>query len=130
MRAAVQNNSILFQNPNQLKRWEGKEIDVSIKKWTNSRTARQNRYYFGVVLVFISNILSDYLGENITVDDAHTAMRLKFLSRIIEKNGKSFKLIKSTTKLKTAEFEEYLLKIRTWASEFASVFIPLPNEEL
>lgn len=129
MKCQVKNGRILYPE-SHLKRFEGMDVDVAVKKWSNSRSARQNRYYFGVVLVYVSNILSNFLGERIGVYDAHTAMRSKFLSRNVEKGNKTIKLLRSTTKLKTAEFEEYLLKIRTWSSEFAGVTIPLPNEEL
>jgi hypothetical protein len=36
----------------------------------------------------------------------------------------------STTELSTIQFEEYLDKIREFATEFLSIQIPLPNDTL
>jgi hypothetical protein len=44
-----------------------------------------------------------------------------------EKNGHVF--IKSTTKLSTVEFEDYMESIRRFASMELSLWIPEPNEK-
>ena len=46
--------------------------DITVKKHVHKRTLDQNAYYFGVVLV----ILSDFFGYE--VDEMHEEMKLKF----------------------------------------------------
>lgn len=91
---------------------------LEINKSKNIRSLNQNRYYFGVVLL----ILSDHFGY--TTDELHQICAGTFLR--YENKGKEF--IKSTTKLDTKEFERYLEQIRMWALNEHQIIIPLPNE--
>jgi len=85
-----------------------------------TRSQQQNAYYWGVVLDIIGKDLG-YLPE-----EAHQIFAEMFLSY-----GKdSRKFVKSTTKLNTKEMEEYLEKVRRFASMELSIFIPLPNETI
>lgn len=94
-------------------------IGLTIRKKGKVRSIPQNSYYWGVVI----NILANELGYEVP-DDMHYELRRMFLKES-DKNGivKS----KSTTKLTTKEFEEYLEKIRIWAAK-ENIQIPLPNE--
>jgi hypothetical protein len=83
-----------------------------------TRSDRQNRYYWGVVLKIIGQELG-YLP-----DEVHQLMAKNFLS--YENKGDMF--VKSTTKLKVAEMEDYLETVRRFASMELSIYIPLPNE--
>lgn len=83
-----------------------------------SRSNQQNRYYWGVVC----KLVSDHTGY--MPEEVHQIMAEKFLS--YEKDGRVF--TRSTTKLKTAEFEDYMEKCRRWAAMELQVYIPLPNE--
>lgn len=99
--------------------------------WTSEKSKRstnQNGYYRGCVIP----ILANHLGY--TEDQAHELMKYQFLSEISvkqTKNGeKKIVRIKSTTELNTAQFNDYVRKIREWAWEFDSISIPIPNEVL
>jgi len=83
-----------------------------------TRSNQQNAYLWGVVY--------DIIGKDTgyAPDEVHQIMTEKFLS--YEKNGRMF--VKSTTKLNTVEMEEYLERIRKFASMDLTIFIPLPNE--
>lgn len=96
----------------------GASYVLEINKSKNIRSLNQNRYYFGVVLV----ILSDHFGY--TTDELHQICAGTFLR--YENKGKEF--VKSTTKLDTKEFERYLEQIRMWALNEHQIVIPLPNE--
>jgi len=98
---------------------EGEEVRVEIEKWFKKRSNPQNRYYWGVVI----DILSFHTGY--TSEELHEALKAKFLpNRIILDEE-----VSSTTKeLTTAEFEEYMRKIRTFASMELDCYIPDPNE--
>lgn len=91
---------------------------VDIRESKKSRSLQQNRYYWGVVIDILSRDTGYYPEE------IHQLMAKKFLS--YEKKGEVF--VKSTTMLSTTEFEEYLSKIRIFASMELGIFIPLPNE--
>jgi len=88
------------------------------KMHKNTRSVQQNNYYWGVVC----DILSKETGY--TPEEIHQILGEKFLS--YEKNEMRF--VKSTTKLKTNEFEEYMEECRRFASIELSCYIPLPNE--
>ena len=97
---------------------DGRYVWPMPEKEKKTRSVQQNRYYHGVVCKLISGH-TGYTG-----DEVHQIMAEQFLS--YEKNGKQF--VKSTTKLKTAEFEEYLEACRRFAAIEMQVYIPLPNE--
>lgn len=98
---------------------EGKEVVVTIAKKTKQRSLNQNRYYFGIVIKLISEV------TGYTVDEAHDAMRFKFL-RVV--NDRGLETARSTTDLNTAEMELYLSQIRIFASTDLGCFIPDPNQ--
>lgn len=101
--------------------------EINLKEY-KMRSLPENRYYFGVVL----KILSDELGYS--VNEVHELTKQMFLSEVIflkTKEGvKEIHIPKSTTNLKTVEFEEYLSSIRQWASMELGIYIPTPNEEM
>lgn len=82
------------------------------------RSLNQNKYYWGVVI----KILSQHTGY--TSDETHQELARMFLS--YESNSKRF--VRSTAKLNTFDFEQYMDKCRKWAQEEMNVLIPLPNE--
>ena len=91
------------------------------------RTTPENKYYWGVVI----DLLSDELGY--TPEEMHEILKIKFLCYKIHlkhKDGSVEEITygKTTKDLTTKEFEEYLTKIRTWASADLGILIPLPNE--
>ena len=96
---------------------DGKYV-ISIEKEYRTRTSRENRYYWGVVLKTIA------ADTGYTTDEVHAIFGEKYLS--YEKNGHKF--IRSTTKLKTVEFEEYLEQVRRFAAIELGIVIPDPNQ--
>jgi hypothetical protein len=110
---------IMFSN--YLKSIEGTVfdlLDVTVKKHKSQRSLNQNAYYFGVVL----DILSKHTGYEI--DELHEILKFKFLRR---RNEKGMEYVKSTAKLNTADFEDYLDKIKRWSAQELSCVIPDPN---
>jgi hypothetical protein len=93
-------------------------IEASGSKKMN-RSQKQNAYYWGVVL----KIMGAEIGY--LPDEIHQLMCKEFLS--YERSpGELF--VKSTTKLSTVEFEDYLANVRRFAATELSIFIPMPNE--
>lgn len=98
-------------------------------KATKDRSNEQNRYYWGVVI----DLISEHTGFN--REEMHEVLKHKFLRQTVWvplRNGiKEQSIItKSTTKLTTLQFEEYLREIRQWAAEEMSISLPEPNEKL
>jgi hypothetical protein len=88
------------------------------KQHKEKRSIQQNNYYWGVVC----DLLSKETGY--TPDEIHQILGEKFLS--YEKNEMTF--VKSTTKLNTNEFENYMEECRRFASMELNCYVPLPNE--
>ncbi len=95
-------------------------VGLTIRKKGKIRSVPQNSYYWSVVV----NILANELGYDMP-DDIHYELRRMFLK---ESDIKGLIKSRSTTKLSTKEFEEYLEKIRRWAATEQNIQIPLPNE--
>lgn len=88
-----------------------------------TRSNQQNKYYFGVVIDILSNELGYFS------DEMHQILKTKFLKiNVIESDGETIIITKDTRDLNTSEFEEYLSKIRMWASMKMNIFIPDPNQ--
>lgn len=104
-----------------------KEVEVVVKPWRNQRSNNQNKYYWAVIV----EMLTEDFGDT-TPEQTHEILAGIFLSEHIQvdtKHGKINVLVtRSTASLKTVEFEEYLSKIRNWASIERNCNIPLPNE--
>jgi hypothetical protein len=98
---------------------EGKRQEVIVRDIRKKRSSNENRYYFGVVV----KMISEYTGDD--TDSTHEMLKLQFLIKHREGLPDT---IKSTAKLTTAEFEEYLENVRRWAATFFPLYIPLPNE--
>ena len=98
---------------------KGKEAYLIVDKVTKSRSGNQNRYYWGVVI----ELLSKETGYE--REEMHEAMKMQFLRNPEESR---FCIAKGTSTLTTAEFEEYMSKIRQWASQYLTLYIPDPNE--
>ena len=97
------------------------EIDANVEKKAK-RSTLQNRYYWGVVLHFITR----HIDDSYTPEQLHEAFKMWYfgtakVGNIAIPNG-------STKHLSISEMEEYLSAVRQWASETLSLYIPKPNE--
>ena len=111
---------------------EGKDIIITIEKKRKKRSNPQNAYYWGIVLPMMQTGFYNNLGEHVGIQEAHEFLKNRFLFKEIvnENNAEIIKMPQSTTELSTIQFEEYLDKIREFATEFLSIQIPLPNDTL
>lgn len=99
------------------------------RPFSKQRSSPQNSYYWGVVI----EVLANHSEIGYTKDEWHEILKHKFLRITLwipKKDGiKEMSVItKTTTKLTTKDFEEYLSQIRSWASQDLGCFIPEPNE--
>jgi len=123
--AQVVRGALQLLAPERWKRWcqqfcEGDLVEITVRRKSKARSKRQNAYYWGVVIPLI---------ETATYQDresVHRALAAKFLS--VHDDWFDVDVVRSTTSLTTVEFEEYLRRVREWASEEMGCYIPLPNE--
>lgn len=103
------------------------ELEVIVRPYRKHRSDNQNRYYHGVVLA----IISDHTG--MMPDELHEYLKAKFLAEkhIMKTKGDivvEVEIPGSTASLKTDTMEEYLSKVRMWASAELACYVPEPNE--
>jgi hypothetical protein len=136
--ASIQDGKFIYQNPDllkeRIKKLNGKEVWVSLVQKRKGRSNKQNRYYWGALLP----ILCSEIGE--LEDEMDLILRKKFLKEYVPKlheglkskfltdRSKKIPVIGSTASLNTVEFEDYLSKVRMWASSELNIYIPEPNE--
>ncbi len=119
----IEQGKVLLDSPTRydqkVQSLEGKRIELVLRLQKSQRSLNQNAYYWGVAI----KILCDHLGY--ADDEMHEILKFKFL-----KTAKAeMEFVKSTAKLSTAEFEEYLEKIKVWAVMELDCYIPDPNME-
>lgn len=115
----------------QLLSWEGSAVEITIEKFYDNRSNRQNKYYFGVVVQAQIACMRERFGEIVGVAAMHTFNKSNFFCKEIVDHGTGsvFKLPGSSRNLTTFEFEECLEKIRQFFHSEFDWSIPLPNEE-
>ena len=118
----VTKGSLLLTDSNGFKVWlaglEGKDVEVTVKKKVERRTAAQNAYYWSVVIP----VSAKHLGYD--NEEMHEAFKFQFL----KKHEDILPTVGSTTKLSTAEMVDYIDRImRFMASEYGC-YIPAAGE--
>ena len=102
-----------------LAKLDGKAVTIEWSKPRNTRSLRQNAYYWGVVLT----IIGEETGN--TADDLHTVYKEMFLTpKFITLGKKEIELRRTTTDLTTAEFGQYLERIIAHAATELGISIP------
>lgn len=117
--------------------FQGKPIEVTVKRKRKRRSSPQLRYYWGCIVRDITAALRDLDPETgWTPDGVHEVLKGRFLPLVREwrefaneDTGEAIREPLTTTKLTTAEEEIYHDHCRKWASEFLGIDIALPNEQ-
>jgi hypothetical protein len=109
--------------------FESQDVTLTIEKFVRKRTTNQNSFYWGVVVPSITRAVIE-TGNEWTDSDTHLMMRNQFLkkSMLINLDGEFIEKIGSTTELDTAQWENYITKIRAWSATVLDITIPMPNE--
>lgn len=113
--------------------FEGKAIEVIIRKKKKHRSTQQNRYYWGVIVELIKNYLQEVDPQVIwTPEKVHEIIKFKFL-RCQKVNPDTaeieFEYTRSTTDLSTSEFMDLIAQVQQWSAETFDLYIPDPNEQ-
>ena len=100
------------------------EVEITIRRAFATRSAQANRYYWGVVLGY----LSEHTGH--TPDELHDICKAKFLPKqlaVCDHNGEivgEYVIGGSTAGLGVEEFAAYVNAIVDWARDALGVSIP------
>jgi hypothetical protein len=103
-----------------VKRLDGKEIELTLRRHHRQRSPSQNRYLHGCVIP----ILAKHCGYD--DEEMKTALKLRFL-RDGDGEVNGLPRVRSTADLTTAEMTEFIDRIRQLAAEMGCS-IPSPNE--
>lgn len=114
-----------------IKLFEDCEIVLEVVKKTRTKSTKQLGYYYAAVIPIIQKAVYEVYQETVTAEEVHDLMKKKFnaLEIVNAQTGEIEVFGRSTKKLQTWQFEEFLEKVRRWAKEFLEVDIPLPNEQ-
>ena len=99
-----------------------KPWQVEIKPYKKNRSVSQNKLYWKWITCIGNEI--GYMP-----DELHAIMADKFLPDVfVEYGGKQIKQDKSTSRLNTKEFTEYLEKIDRFAAAELGIVLPSPDD--
>lgn len=124
----VENGVLKLRNRKQLseelKQFEGKDLEITFERKRSKRSDNQNRYWW-----FCMEILGKELGYR--KDEMHEICKFMFLKaeKVDEKTGEIFQYLRSSTELTKIEFADMTSNLIQWAAEHGTV-LPLPNEQL
>ena len=109
----------------QLLHFEGKQVEVIVRRVKKTRSSQQNR-----LLWLYFQILGDYLGYS--KQEMHNIIQFKFLKRekVDETTGEVFQYLAGTSNLTTLEFAELFEEIYNWSAETFGVILPKPGEQI
>ena len=109
---------------------EGRQVRVVLSENAKKRSCKQNAFYWGQVVAPVLDLFLEW-GNEADEDDVHEFLKERFCSSpkiLMLQDGKRAPVLKSTTKLTTLEFSDYVEKIRAWAAQYDTQ-IPLPSEQ-
>lgn len=129
-------NGKLIQNRDKLKKallnFEGKEIDIIVKRKSNHRSNQQNAYYFGVIIPLTIQAIENEWGELWDINKTHDMFKSLFLyeEKVNTDTKEVIKVPLSSTENTTTKQEAFHSQCRDFLKEWFNVDVPLPNEEI
>jgi len=130
----VKNRALKIHNRRQfdtdLEPFEGKEVEILVRKKRKRRSLMQNAYYFGVIVPIVRQGLID-AGYKVSKEDTHEYLKSKFAREEIvnEATGEILPIPGSTARMTTSKMMDYFAEITQFAAEFLNVQIPAPGEQ-
>lgn len=125
-----------------LSAFNGKTVKITIKELKRGRSNSQNGFYWACVVPVIVDLLLEY-GNDVDCDLAHEFLKHKFMPPegivsiwlpmrdITFESGfeRNVEVCRTSTRLSTMAFEEYIERIRAFAAEH-NYKVPFVNEGL
>lgn len=114
-----------------IRRMEGKQLSIRVREFRPTRSNKQNAYYWGVVVKMVQEMMNAE-GNDLIQDEVHELLKQEvaasmFVKRVLMPDGKFSTVVRSSSKLTTVEWENYMETVRAWAARH-QLMIPLPNE--
>lgn len=99
--------------------FKDKNVLITVEALKNTRSDKQNRYYWGVVIPHVLKFHEDTQGEKLSQHEAHIlclthAMEAKIQTKKIMGLEVMYYEEKSSSKMTTKEFAEFVDKLRTF----------------
>ncbi len=103
--------------------------EVVVKPYRKNRSNQQNSLMW-LWYDLIREHIEATTGENYTSEQIHEHFKAMFLtSTVVAIGGDKTTVYRSTAKLKTVEFTDYLEKIDMYCAEKLSLILPHPGDE-
>ncbi len=114
-----------------LSQFEGKQVEIILRRRRKARSLEQNAYYWGVIVPVVQEGLKD-LGWDLDKAAVHDFLKEKFnrVELVNEKTGEIWNATGSTTRMSTVDMMAYFQVIQQWSAEYLSVYIPNPGEQV
>lgn len=102
-----------------MKAFEGKEVEITIKKHEKKRSRAQNSYYWAAVIESVMGLFAAN-GDDVTEEYAHEYLMINVGHHYTIKNilGKKEVVRTSSKDLYTQQWVDYVEKIKAWAAKF------------
>lgn len=97
---------------------------IEIKKTKKTRSTQANRYYFLLVAMIRDRLID--LGHDVDSETTHEMLkgRLLYSEMIDENSGEIIKIPRSTKKLGTSEFMDYIEDVKRFSAEVLDLVLP------
>ena len=112
------------------KHFKNQEIELTVRKWKDNRTTRQNRTLHGW-----AKIVADDTGQDMmTIKEVWKALFLKGAMKdeegqlMVDHHGEILEFVRPTSSLNIEEFAEFLTQISIWTAEFMNITLPINGE--
>lgn len=115
-----------------VQKFEGKEVEIIIKRKNKQRSLPQNAFYWGVTIPTFQNLILEAWGEIKSMEEIHEILKSQcnYEEKPNPTTGEVMKIPKSTTELTTAGWLEYEQKMKQFALDFFNATLPEPNKQL
>lgn len=114
-----------------IKHYEGKEVEIVLKRHLAKRSLQQNKYYWAGVIPIIRQGLWD-IGYVMTDEETHDFLKEKFVQPEMVMKEDEFlgNKRRTTTTMNKEQFSEYIAKIQQFGAEILNVYVPDANEQV
>lgn len=116
-------NNVRQKIAQELPHFNGKRVEIIIRKLTKKRSQQQNKLWWVYV-----DIIRKELGYD--KDEMHEILKMQVnpLEKVNEKTGLVMTYGGSTKDLKVSEFMELIERLVRWSAENLDIALPMPNE--
>lgn len=97
-------------------------VVIKIDKVVKIRSIEANNYYWAVVVKYVCDAFGYEAHEK---DMVHEGLKFKFLT---EEKIEGFPVTRSTARMESPEFWDYIDAVKRWIASEYNVYIPDPNE--